>query len=93
MFDAKKSAEDSKLENAVDNVYSEMAGLSSDSEEYAKMTDQLVKLYSLKENPKRVSPDTLAVVIGNILGIILIVGHERAHIVTSKALNLILKTR
>lgn len=91
MFEAKKSEEDSGLKTAIETVYSEMAGDQSSSDEYAKSVNQLVKLYSLKEAPKRVSPDTLAMVLGNLLGIILIVGHERAHIVTSKALNFVMK--
>lgn len=92
MFDAKPN-EDDKLQDAIDEVYSEMAGSQSDSDEYAKMVDQLSKLYKLRRNPDRVSLDTLAIVLGNLLGIILIVGHERAHIVTSKAIGFVLKTR
>lgn len=89
MFEVNKPPADPELKTAIDNVYSEMAGSDSHTEEYAKSVDQLIKLYSLKEAPRRVSPDTLAVVLGNILGIILIVGHERTHIVTSKALQLL----
>lgn len=87
--------ESSGLEKAIDTVFSEMSGHSTDSPEYAKMVEQLSKLYSLKEidSPKRVSPDTLAIVAGNLLGIVLIVGHERAHVVTSKALTFLLKLR
>lgn len=91
MFDARKPDEDSGLKTAIETVYSEMASYGSESDEYSKMVDQLSKLYSLKVIPTRISPDTLAIVIGNLLGIILIVGHERTHIVTSKALNFVLK--
>jgi len=93
MFEVRKSANDAGLKKAIETVYSEMAGSESYTEEYSKSVDQLTKLYALKEPPRRVSPDTLAIVIGNILGIILIVGHERAHIVTSKALQFVLKSR
>lgn len=82
------------LEKAIDNLLAELNGFTAETEEYAKITDQLTKLYALKpEKPERVSKDTLAVVIGNILGIVMIVGHERAHVVTSKALSFVLKTR
>lgn len=95
MFDFKSSASKSKLDEVIDNVFSEMAGESSDSEEYAKMVDQLTKLYALRDtqNPKRISPDTLAIVLGNLLGIVIIVGHERAHVVTSRALSFIMKLK
>lgn len=41
----------------------------------------------------KVSQDTLAIVAGNLLGIVVIVGYERAHVLVSKALPSILKTR
>lgn len=91
----KSKTEDSALEQAIDELFDEMSGYSGDSEEYAKRVDQLSKLYSLKEidSKKRVSPDTLAIVAGNLAGIVVIVGYERMNIVTSKALNFILKLR
>lgn len=36
---------------------------------------------------KRVSPDTLVAVAGNLLGIIVIVGYENKNVITSKALS------
>jgi hypothetical protein len=95
MFTSKDPDEKSGLEEAIDTVLSEMAGVTTDSDEYAKMVDQLVKLYSLKDTDakKRVSPDTLAMITGNLLGILVIVGHERAHVVTSKALSFVTKLR
>ena len=42
---------------------------------------------------RRVSPDTMAIVAGNLLGIALIVGHERMNVVTSKALGFVLKSK
>ena len=46
----------------------------------------------LKSNWK-ISPDTLLIVGGNLLGILLILNFEKADIVTSKALNFVLKGR
>lgn len=95
MFNPEPPDESSGLEKAIDSVLVEMAELESSADEYAKMVDQLVKLYSLKEvdSKKRISPDTLATVAANLIGIILIVGHERVHVVTSKALNFVMKLR
>lgn len=94
MFFAKKT-EDLGLQDAIDNVYNSMKLVRSSSDEYMVMLDQLTKLYAIKEHstPKRVSSDTLAVVAGNLAGILLIVGHEKAHVVTSKALSFVLKAR
>lgn len=93
MFTRKPKVEDEGLNKAIDALLAQMDAVPSESEEYSKMVDQLSKLYSLRETPQRVSPDTLAIVLGNLLGIVVIVGHERAHIVTSKAINFLLKLR
>lgn len=88
-----------KVTEAIDSLLDEMAVCSGDSEEYAKMNDQLTKLYELKEidqkvtTHKRVSAETLLVVGGNILGILLIIGYERENVLTSKALSLLTKVK
>lgn len=87
------------LEDAINTLLVEMAGYRGDDAEYSRMADQLVKLYNLKEvdqkikSRKGVSAETLAVVGGNLLGILMIVGHERAHVVTSKALTMLTKIK
>lgn len=95
MFTPSTPAMKTGLEKAIDDLLNEMNSVSSDSEEYSKMVDQLVKIYNLKDvdRPKRISPDTLATVLGNLAGILLIVGHERANVVTSKALGFVLKLK
>lgn len=79
------------IEKAISAVLLEMDSLKPDSAEYAKMVKQLVKLHALKENetPKRISPDTLAAVLGNLVIVVVIVTHERAHVITSKALQFV----
>lgn len=81
----------SGLEKAIDDLLRAMSVVDETSPEYPTMVDQLVKLHALKmnENRPRISPDTLATIIANLGGILIIVGHERAHIVTSKALGFI----
>lgn len=105
--------EKSGLDETIDAVIAQMADFRSESEEFQKATDQLVKLHALKmaetsqhiieveklhtiaqdSRSFRVSQDTLALVAGNLLGIIMIVGHERMHIVSSKALGFLGKLR
>lgn len=94
MFNRKRT-HDTLLEEAIGNLHSDMHSIPPDSEEYTKMADNLSKLYKLREHdaPRRVSPDTLALIAGNLLGIGMIVGHERANVVTSKALAFVSKLR
>lgn len=95
MFHINKSdnSKPTTLDDVIDDVYSNLIGFTPDQEEYQLILDRLSKLHELKnaQRSKRVSPDTMAVVIGNLLGIGLIVGHERAHVVTSKALGFVMK--
>jgi hypothetical protein len=44
-------------------------------------------------HPKRVSPDTLILVAGNILGIVIIISYEKANVITSRAMNFVMKLR
>ena len=94
MFQKHKD-ENSELEQAIHDVHKQMRDLEGDSEPYSDMVQNLKELYALRQydTPKRVSPDTLALVVGNLVGIVLIVGHERAHVVTSKALSFVMKLR
>lgn len=87
----KRPVEKTMLDEAIEEALRELKGHDAHSEEYAKIVDQLTALHAMKSNEKtdRVSKDTLAMVVGNLAGIIVIVGHERAHVVTSKALNFI----
>lgn len=83
------------LDETIDAALSELKELSTTHPEYQPTLDRVKELYKLKEQntPKRVSPDTLVLVAGNLAGIALILGYERAHVVTSKALGFVLKSR
>lgn len=59
-------------------------------EEYAEWSDQLTKLHALREK-NRVSKETLATIAANVVGIVVILSHERAHVIASKAFGLVKK--
>lgn len=88
------SQDDLKLDEAIDRVLDEMANMTADSAEYDQMLGQLERLYSLKPKKKlqKISPDTLAQVLGNLCGILVIVAYEQKHVMTSKALGFVPKT-
>lgn len=72
-----------------------LVNLSPHDDDYDKKVKSLERLYKLKEidPPKTVSPDTILLVLGNVVGIAMIVGYERANVVTSKAIAFIMKLR
>lgn len=58
--------------------------------EYAEWSEQLTKLYELRHK-SRISKDTLATIAANLTGIIVILSHERANVIASKAFGLVKK--
>ena len=91
----RKPKDGTVVDDLIDALRDRMIEEGPGSDEYSKMLDQLTRLYKLKEVdiPKRVSPDTLVLVAGNLAGIILILGYEKANVLTSRALNFVMKLR
>lgn len=83
------------LQDLIDLVQTQMLVEGADSDQFQVMREQLESLYEMKKSDRssRVSPDALLAVAGNLLGIGLILQYERLHIVTSKALGFVLKTK
>lgn len=82
---------ESILDKPIDRVLSDMDTYGPDSEEYSKLMNYLESLTKMKgeEHRNRISPDTMVIVAGNILGILIIVLYEQKHVLTSKGLGLI----
>lgn len=85
----------SVLDGTIDRIIRQMDTVMPDSEEYSKLLTNLERLMNLRsEEPRnRISADTLAIVCGNLIGILIIVSHERAHVVASRGLQLLLRTK
>ena len=87
--------EPTPLDDAIARLFDSLQRMEPDSEEYSTTADQLVKLYKLNDeskSKKRVSPDTLATLAGNITGIVAILVFEKSgQIIVSKALGFVTK--
>jgi len=85
----------SMLDTSLDSALAALNGYSPTTKEYEKTLETVRALHKMKQEDKlpRVSPDTIAIVFGNLLGIVMILKHERADIVTSKALGFVMKIR
>lgn len=92
MFNRKISTEDAGLQKVIDSHVEAMANASSD-EQYQKMMNQYIQLITLqKQNAsKPLSKDTMAIVAGNLAGILTIVLVEQKSVITSVARNFILR--
>jgi hypothetical protein len=85
----------SPLEKAVNTALNQLNYYETGSEEYARTMDALVKLHKMKEEekPSSVSKDTMAIIAANLLGIFMIITHERVNVITSKAFGLLLRPK
>lgn len=85
----------SKLDEPINKILARMDDVEVGNEECDKLTKQLERLMKLQAEEPRggISPDTLAIVVGNLLGILTIVAYEQKHVMVSKALGLILRSK
>lgn len=92
---AKKTTDPVGLDKAIANLLEDMEGIPSDSKEYAVKLKNLGKLYKLKVLKKEpfLTPAQWLPVAGNLLGILIVTNFERANVLTSKAMSLIIKSR
>lgn len=97
MFTPKTSPMKTGLEETIDRLFADMQAEDPYSEKYSEMADNLTKLIKLREHdivPSwKPSPDVVLTVFAHLAGIAIIVGHERAHVVTSKALSFVTKLK
>jgi len=65
----------------------EMDNYDPTSTEYQLMLANVERLSEIKtkNRPSRLSPDTLALIAGNLVGIVMIVAYEQKHVMSSKA--------
>lgn len=80
-----------KLDVITESVYDEMIIATPDSDEFRAQLENLERLTTLKSKKVKVSHDTLAIVIGNVMCVLVVVMYEQKHVFTSKALGNILK--
>ena len=84
---------ETKLDKVLNNVYDELMINTPETQEFQQQIENLERLSALNNKKTRVSPDTVVLVIGNLLGILVIVMYENKHVFTSKALSFTLKPK
>lgn len=87
IFDRKKT----DLDIVIDELVVRMQK-TTDPDAYSTYVEQLVKLNAVR-NTRRVSPDVLFNVAGSIAGVLLVLGYEHGHVITSKAFSLVRSIR
>lgn len=93
MFIRKKAVESTKLDEVIEEALSHLSVYDDD---YHQNVETLKELYKMKAQDQpvfRPSSDTILTVAANLVGIVLILNHEKAGIVTSKAVGFLTKIR
>lgn len=83
------------LESELDRALTRLKTEIPTTQDYTKMLSLVERLHNMldDETPEVVSKNTLLIVGGNLLGIILILKHEHLNPITSKALSFVIRTR
>ena len=84
------------LESELERAIGSLKGVLTDSDEYSKMLTSVERLHGMLDEEQKsrpVSKDTLATIGGNLLGILMIIKHERVNVITSKALGFVIRSR
>lgn len=91
-----KEEKPSPLDPLIEDVIASMAGYEATDEEYKKLLSvlrDLIEAKAAEPKPKEISPDVLAAVAGNLIGVALVLLFETKGVINSRALNLIPKPK
>lgn len=90
--------EDPNVNNAVNQVLLNMELSQPGTDEYTTMVDNVTKLLKAKAESQEDSyptwlpkPDTIALIVANLAGIVLVMNYEKAEIITTKAFGFVPK--
>jgi len=92
----RKSKDQSEpIQTEATRILTSMSNVDPMSREYRVLLVDLERLTRLTEEskPERVSRDTIALIAGNLLGILIIVAYEQKHVVKSKGFERLIKPK
>lgn len=93
----KKQHEPTEIDLAINRILERMQYVDPESDEYGTLVARLDRLHSMKIAEKndrsKVSYDAMLTAGASILGILLIIGHERLNVITTKALGFVTKPK
>lgn len=82
-----------QLDEVKQRLLTDLAVYDPTDKEYETILNRLEALDKLSNKRAKVSPDTIAIVLGNLLGIVVIVAYEQKHVFASRASNFIMKVK
>ena len=89
-----KKKEPNAIDTQIEVLSNAMKKYPVGSPRYEAAMEKMVILVKTKnEGKKPIDPNTIIAVAGGLLQVVLIIGHERLHVLTSKAIGFVLKGR
>ena len=88
----RQSTSDILLEEEIVHQLKVLKTHQAGSEEYAKVLENIIKMRGM-QNKSSVSKDTWALAGTNLAGILMIIKHERVNVITSRAMNLLMRVK
>jgi uncharacterized protein Smg (DUF494 family) len=87
------NSEKSLIDREIDTVLEEMHDIGVNSDRYPNQLGYLERLVQTRKNHKEpaVSRDTIALVMGNLLGILIIIAYEQKHVITSRSFSQLIR--
>ena len=95
MFGKFRKVEPTIYDDAIAKVLEKLDTYDTEDAEFGDAMEYLERLTKLKAETQksRLDPNQIAIVAGNLLGILVIVAYEQKHVMTSKATGFILKAK
>lgn len=83
------------LESELEHLIGALKITTVDDAKYAQTLTAIERLYQMMDDKKssKVSPETRASIAANLVGILMIIKHERVNVITSKALGFVIRSR
>lgn len=94
MLRFRRRRKQSVLDEPIGNILTRMNEVGMDDQKYNECVDRLDRLMEMKadERRSRIDPNTVIIVLGNLLGILVIVAYEQKHVMVSRALGFVNRT-
>lgn len=92
MFNRLFAPQDEKLQEAINSVYSDLAGHTAETDEHSKTVNQLTELYALRPQAV-VDPNEVLKVVGSIAIAVTVLQYEQTGVITTKLFQFFGKMR
>ena len=93
MFKTRVQKQNEYIDDLINAELDKLVNTNLRDDQVKAIEAKVLILKEMKEEDNGIDANTVALVAGNLLGILLILNHERMHVISSKALGFVMKGR